>query len=236
MPTRLKVWKKQIKKAALDRFSTSGRLVTWQETLHKARKWPPKNYEDLEMAVIESDLAFLLDDTEASLRILYELRALNKTKNLGDDFIRQVDTRIRISEIVGKGLALEWRKFLAGWRRGIPSVPNEAPWLLRYLKTRNDHKNKIRKEVLIDSLELEPDPTLRKTFHEQWFMVLGHKLMRKRAYHAAKTAYSRAAGFAPDARRSFLQEQARRAAYFAENTPAQDKDQESSKEKAEELP
>lgn len=228
--TRLTVWRKEIKKTSTDRFSTPGRLKTWRETTNKARKWPAKNYEDIELALIESDLASILGDKNDSLLILDQLKSLSQEKNLGNSTTREISARIAIESTTAGTITRNWRMYLAGWKKSIPPLPANAPWILKYLTLRNDFKYKksiadlrgYLNEPLPPIDRLAVDPSLRgegilipdTNFLVEWFDILGTHFMRKTAFDDASTAFTKALKYASPARTAILTEQRRKAQFF----------------------
>jgi hypothetical protein len=238
MNTRLNVWNKEIKKAAMDRFSSPGRLITWRETMKRARSWPPKTFEDVEMAITESDLARVLGDIDGSKEILKNLDELSSDKFLGASMNRQIAARIELEKSTSGTGTRNWRMYLAGWKRKIPSLPADSTWLQNYLYIRNDRRNKIELSTLEKYLALPPgrsnnerpnknnksplenvneDQELFKPsddFMVEWYYSLGNKLMRKEAYQLAGESFALAQKYSSRSRKKVLEEHQRRAAYF----------------------
>jgi hypothetical protein len=136
---RLRVWRREIRKIAQDRFAAPGRLATWREALARARTSPPKALEDVEMAIVESDLARLLGDVDASNKILAELADEGQRRFLGDGLTREIAVRQRLEATQAAGpQTLEWRRFLAGFRKSLPdaTLAPGGPWLVSYLTGR----------------------------------------------------------------------------------------------------
>lgn len=222
--SRLRAWRKEVRRLATDRFLAMGRLGTWREALGHARVHPPTNLTDVDLAITESDIARLLGDTEGSVGILRALREANSKTFFGDGAQREIEARLAVEEqIADPALAGEWRRYLAGWRR-IPEVEAQgSPWILTYLRLRNEHDGHLNAAATARLMsERAVDPKLPTTFHHEWFKIIGHRLMRLGAYKDAAQAYSRAAAAVADtapATKSVFEEHARRAQYYASLGP-----------------
>jgi hypothetical protein len=227
--TRLRGWRKELRTVAGERFPPQGRLETWKETLARARANPPEALEDVELAILESDVARLIGDAEASVQILEALETFGQTKYLGDGLTREVAARLAVERQVAKESRVEWRRYLAGWRRTFPSSAPAAtagegsePWILAYLRVRNEKEAPLDVEALGRILaQATPDRQLPATFHVEWYRLIAHRLMKAGAFAEAAAAYDKAteavttAGASPD----IYAEHARRARYYAKQGP-----------------
>ncbi len=228
--TRLKIWRKDIRKVALDRFPPPGRLATWQEALRRARSVPPKSLEDVDLAITESDVTRMMGDIEGSIKILTDLQEQGKERYFGESNRREVETRILLERGAGGSQVLEWRRYLAGWRRTLPdNTIGSGAWITTYLKVRNDRDVKVPPEQLVQLLnEMPPDQDLPKTFAFEWYRIIGTRLMRSGHYGFAGTAFRKAAQVATAGTAAVYEEHARRADAYVKGGPLKGAEDESS--------
>lgn len=211
---RLRVWRREIRKVATDRFAATGRLQTWREALNRARAKPAAALEDVEAGILESDVARALGDVDGSLAVLQEFAAESKQRYFGDSLARELEARLSIEKGAG-AQSLEWRRFLAGFRKTLPDTNlNDGPWILTYLKVRN-LKELEAPELTRLLTEVAPDPELSSSFHLEWYRILADRLMRKGAFAEAATAYDKAANVARPAAKEVYAEHARRARFYS---------------------
>ncbi len=228
--TRLRVWRKDIRKVALDRFPPPGRLATWQEALRRARAVPPKSLEDVDLAITESDVTRMMGDVEGSVRILMDLQEQGKERYFGESNRREIETRLKLEKGAGGTQTLEWRRYLAGWRRTLPdSTIGPGPWLTTYLKVRNDRDVKVPTDQLVHLLnDMPPDDDLPGTFAFEWYRIIGTRLMRSGHYGFAANAFRKASTFATAGTVAVFEEHARRADAYVKAGPLKGADDESS--------
>lgn len=207
--TRLSEWRKDVRKAAIDR--AAGRLATWRETLARARKSPPQALEDVEMAVLESDVARVLGDTAGSRKLLEELIAFGQTKYFGESIRREIEARAAIEKAFDEAEAQNWRRYLAGWAKAIPDPKADEPWIATYLRLRRGGLDADLKRLVSMPVDLALSPS----FHVEWYRILANKLMNQGDFKNAAGAYARAAEVTPTASKAVFEEHARRAEYFA---------------------
>lgn len=213
---RLKIWRKAINKVAMDRVVSVGRLETWQEALNIFRRFPPKTIEDVEAAILESDVARLIGDTALSINILEKLQAEDKRTFFGFSNQREIAARLAIESDLVDDQALEWRRFLAGWRRNIPDDRLFAgPWITTYLKLRNLKASRISRSEIDQAFLLDPVAEgLPETFRLEWMKILAGKFMAAESYDQAGKAYRAAANVASGSLQELLLEHARRADFY----------------------
>lgn len=217
---RLKVWRREIRNVAQDRFAAPGRLMTWREALERGRNTPAKTLEDVEMALTESDVARVSGDVEGSLKILTELSEIGKKRYLGEGLTREIETRLKLEQTQAAGAqTIEWRRYLAGFRKNIPDAPLfGSPWLLTYLKLRN------ARDLSVDDLrrlltDVQPEVGLPSTFYVEWYRILADRLMRQNDFPSAALAYAQAAKVARPAARELYLEHVKRAKYYTDLGP-----------------
>jgi hypothetical protein len=216
---RLRIWKKEIRRVAGDRFATPGRIQTWRETLARAKTFPPKTLEDVEMGVLESDLARLAGDVEGSIKLLGDLKGVMEKQYFGESLRRDIEARLKIEQATSGGMAIEWRKFLAGWRKNLPDNSVFGPWITAYLVARNARDTALSEFDMGQMAMMTPDPSLPASFHSEWYRILAGRMMRQELYAAAATTYEMAAKSALPGSRDAFAENARWARFYAEKGP-----------------
>lgn len=214
---RLREWRRDVRKAAMDR--SEGRLTTWRETLAAARKAPPEALEDVELALLESDVDRAAGDGAASRKLVDELAAVGKSKFFGESIRREIEARTAIERLYDDASAQAWRRYLAGWAKSIPEKREGEPWLATYLRLRNGQIDQGGAPSLKKALETPVDPAMSTSFHVEWYRLLANKLMREGAFADAAFAYRKAAEVTPTAARDLFQEQARRADFYVAQGP-----------------
>lgn len=215
----LRLWRREIRKVATERWLAEGRADTWRQALQSARKVPAASLEDIEFALLESDLARLLGDVDGSLKILRALADDLKEKYVGEALTREIEARLTLENQLEPSQAIEWRKYLAGWRRNLPQSEAPSAWLVTYLKLRHDKSKTWTVEDLKKLAELSPDSTVARSFHIEWYKVLAHRLMQQGEYQEAATAYAKAAENSSGDHRQLFFEHNRRALFYAERGP-----------------
>ena len=216
MDVQLRIWRREIRRVVGERFPQHDRLATWRQTLARGRHFPPESLEDVEAAIAESDLTRVLGDLEGSVGLLRDLSAAGGKRNFGESATREITARLTIeSQITDQGQAIEWRRYLAGWRKIPEPALSAGPWLLSYLKLKNDREVRLTTAELLRLLrEAPPDVSLPSTFHLEWYRLLASRLMAAGAYSDAAFAYSRAESVATPGARELYAEHTRRAQFY----------------------
>jgi hypothetical protein len=214
--SRLKIWRQSIQKVAMDRLPSPGRLETWKTVLRKYRRFPPETLEDVEAGILESDVARIIGDREDSRKILQDLMQADQKTFFGFSYQREIAARIAVEDSLAEEQALEWRRFLAGWRRAMPEESLFAgPWITTYLKLRNMKADRISPAELDQASALEDiGAGLPETFVHEWHKILAGKFMYAGQYDRAAAAYKAAAKSAQGSMQELMEEHARRAAYY----------------------
>ena len=158
-------------------------------------------------------------DAEGSTAVLNELAAQSKKRYFGDSLAREIEARLRLEQSAGGTQTLEWRRYLAGFRKNLPDTAlGGGPWLLTYLKVRNAKTlNTTELQRLLK--ENPPETDISSTFHVEWYRILADRLMRQGAFADAAAAYEKAAAVARPAAKELYGEHARRARYYTERGP-----------------
>ena len=235
----VKLWRAEAYRLTTDRVPKLAKIKDLRDRLAQARHQPATNLEDVEIGILESDLAAILGDRQGSVALLKALTAESKTRFFGDVLQREIAARMAIESGAGGMATLEWRRYLAGWRKAIPMtstttalnaasssapttptsvaqtvVKEREPWILTYLKLRNPKAAPSSARDLRQMLTgVTPDPELPLTFTREWYRLLGERLMQVNAYADAGVAYDRAAQAAVPAARPAFAEHARRARF-----------------------
>ncbi len=211
----VRVWRRDLAVLAGDRVASPGRFATWRETLARGRKSPPEALEDVEVAVMESDLARIMGDVSGSKKILEELAAFGKTKYFGESSRREIEARLALEGSFPEAEALAWRRYLATWGK-IPARREGEPWVASYLRLRNGQFDELGRDGLVKLAAQPADPAMSSSFHFEWWKFLATKLMREDAFAEAATVFAKAAEVTPTAARELYEEHARRARFYAE--------------------
>jgi hypothetical protein len=107
----------------------------WRDAAEKGRAWPPRVIEDIEVAVLQSDIEAVLGNKDAAKNILGELVKLFAAKNPGPNIKRQVEARLALDIVTDDAQAKSWRSYVAGWGT-LPAPAAGEPWILDYLRSR----------------------------------------------------------------------------------------------------
>jgi hypothetical protein len=216
---RLAGWKKKIDLVVNDSAKHEAKIQTWEDVLNRARNRPPKVLEDVEIAILESDLLRVAGQKDKSFEILKELTEFGKSTFLGDSLTREIYTRINLEDL-GPSDALKWRMYLAGWHPGAPSKANPSdPWLIKYLRLRRMDSESFDAESLDRLLMTELNPDLPKTFQVEWYRFLAFRFLGLENYKSAEIAWNHAADATSGPKRETYQMHAREAAFFAQTGP-----------------
>lgn len=213
----VKLWRKEIRRLGTERFPDPGKLHEWRNVLAKALHQPPKSLEDVEIALLLSDLLRLQGEIDESLKPLAMIQKTAAQRYLGDQLIRETEVRLRVEQL-GDPLALEWRKLLAGFTKTLPDQTKEPPdvWILSYLRFRHAKDDQISRDELARLLsQVPPDIALPQTFAFEWYRLLADRLMKVEDYTLASQAFALAAAVARPATKDLYEEHARRALFYA---------------------
>jgi hypothetical protein len=178
-----------------------------------------KVLEDLEEAILQSDLLRLLGDEQASVEILKGLNDWQQTRQLPGGLTRQIGARLLIEltpEITDRAA---WRNYLAGWQSKIPELAPEGaqrtPWILRYLRLRRSPPRDFVNAAFVSPLhdqDLEPIIGTRpwRALAMEWYRVLALEMENRGDPLKAAESWDQALTFADPGRRAWTEEQARR--------------------------
>lgn len=212
--TRLAKWDKELRTVASDRVLNAAKLTTWLENFQKFRQWPPKTVEDVEMAITESDILRLIGQRDQSMTLIQQLLTEHKRKPFSDALERQLIARRLVEEQLPETSALEWRKYLAGWRFSLPDTTSDEPWILSYLRLRRDSRIYAKREVLLSLTMLPMESTLPRSMLLEWYRQLGQRFMEVGEYGASAVALAAANDYAVPAQRPLIDEHRRRALFY----------------------
>jgi len=219
--TRLSIWRTEAKKVAEERVPNPEKLRSWRETVGQARTWPPKAIEDIELALLESDLRRVEGDRTGSLNILNEALEFAKSTSMGDGLLRQFGARVAVESAALDTTALDWRKYLAGWRRILPEAKPDESWTMTYLRLRRagekDMGDPEMLKIMADAPADEALGVTRPAFQLEWYRMITAKLMHANAYEAAAQVLAKMADIAPAGHQELIRESQRRAQYYAKS-------------------
>lgn len=211
---RFRLWRRQIAKEAGERVIKRGRLITWIKTLENSRNFPPKKIEDVESAILQSDIERVTYGFPEGNDLLQKLLEVVTEKTIGESMIRQIYSRLLVDEVVSEGQTIAWRKYLAGWGQIPKPRTQDEVWLLTYLRVRRG--SQIDKSTIKRARKLSPPENLPATFKVEWFKYLGHRMYQMKMYDEASSAYNSSAKYATEGKSESLRLWARKAAFFGE--------------------
>jgi len=214
---KLSLWKVDVDALAKDRVTPVERLLEWANLISQARKPVPESIGDIRAALLESDIRAIIGEKETSHGILKMLKEFVKSKSVGNDLIRQIETRLFVDENLQDVDMIIWRKYLASWGK-IPSEPSyDESWLLRYLRVRNA-EFPIRNTAVLRFLLDAPVPAgFSSSFYVEWYRYIGYRLMAKSQFKDAERSFKKAGERASAGHAAFFKQLQREAAFFAEN-------------------
>ena len=217
--TLLSIWSDELDRIIPYSENLPGRLNTWIRAISNAKNWPPRTIEDIELAILESDLLKITNRTDQSDSILADLKNLTGDKHIGSSLLRQIYARTYLEDELSSNQSLVWRRYLAGWNDQLPALDEGEFWLLKYLSLRRRQPKTI--EDLNEMAKTEIPTGAPSTFHVEWYRFLGIRYHRFRSFQQSSDYYKKAAEFASSGAKSYFEELQRRASFFHENPPAQ---------------
>ena len=221
--TRLAIWKAETKKIAEEHVPVPEKILSWRNTVGQSRSWPPKTLEDIDLAILESDLRRVEGDKIGSSQILNELLTFASSTTVGDSLLRQIGARLEIENKVADPFALEWRKYLAGWRRVLPEARADEPWLITYLRMRRAPITEMADpgmlRILADAPADDSMGSTKAAFQFEWDRLIATRMFNIQAYSDAENIFKKMAESAKPGRKEILLEHQRRAAFYAKLPP-----------------
>jgi hypothetical protein len=161
-------------------------LRGWIQTIEKAHAWPPKVMEDVELAILQSDVESVTGLKEASTGILLKLMDSFSSRSPGTTIRRQVEVRFELDKMKSQAAAADWRKYVAGWGP-LPEASNHDDWIQSYLASRRvAHPTKERLDawrVLVPKSEVYPD------VQREWTRSLASSYAELHAWSQARDLY-----------------------------------------------
>ena len=219
--TKLALWRRDLNSIAAAHLPDAKALAKLHEVLIAARRAPAKSLVDINIGLLEADVLKLQSNTSGSVAVLKQLAAEGKARFLGAGLTRDIEARLAIDldeSHITAPMALEWRRYLAGWRHTLPNgavpLPTD-PWIIRYLTLRNTQTALNSGDLRRLLSEVVPDPAFALTFQFEWYRLIAERLMRLNAYNDAELAYSKAAAVSPPATRELYEQYGRRAHFYA---------------------
>ena len=170
--------------------------------LSESYKLPPKNTEDIELAMLHFDSLVKLDNPEDSSKLIRQLKELSQQLELSQSLTRSIWARYLLKD------KKQWLGYLAG----LSSLPKKAEsWLENYLIFRN------KKDEAHLSTKFIPDEALASSFIEQWHLLRASYYFKRKQYTLASQEYAKAIPAAREGDRSYLQLRVRYMRYLADN-------------------
>jgi hypothetical protein len=214
---RLASWRKKIDAVVNDSAKNETKMATWEKVLNQARNQPPKVLEDIEIAVLESDLLRIAGKKAESIAILNELTQIGKNIFLGESLTREIYTRLKLEDLDPTNI-IRWRMYLAGWHASPPAKAAATdPWLISYLRLRRLDAEPFDQESLDKFLAADLDPELPETFRVEWYRYLAYRYLKMENYPRAAAAWKKAAATAPGPKKDAFLMYSREADFFAKS-------------------
>ena len=221
--TKAALWRRDLNTIAAAHLPNAEALAKLQATVAAARQTPATSLVDINIGITQADVLKLQSNTSDSVAVLKQLAAEGNAHFLGASLTREIEARLAIDldEVhISAPMAMEWRRYLAGWRHTLPSSaiePHAEPWILTYLKLRNTQSSLNKGDLRRLLSEVAPDPALALSFHFEWYRLIAERFMRLDAYSDAELAYTKAASVSPPATRELYEQYGRRARFYAKN-------------------
>jgi len=163
-------------------------IETWLGVVRNAqrREKDRQTLEDIELAVLESDLLAALGQREQSLKLLQTLLDSFEQKRPGEGMERQVAARLLVegSEILEEEVLL-WRRYLAGWSP-LPTMPSKSHWIFSYLRFRKG----VESEFDFSAVTAETNARFKQLFLRESRHVLAARSLNRERYDRAADLYA----------------------------------------------
>ncbi len=208
---RLEALRSAVKKFVTTSINDRTGLHVWIETIDKSRTWPPKVLEDVEAAIIASDLHALVGATNQSNALLTDLREFMKTRLLGVSTVRQIEARLALAEFMPADGLLAWRRYLAGWGE-LPAVVEEQSWIEVYLRARRS--NRATPETMTLWASLLGKTSDYQEIRREWLKMLANGWFELADYEKAESVYKDIAADSTGEARLLADEHVRRMQYL----------------------
>ena len=203
---------KKVKRMLADSHFSKSELKLMVETAQRARNWPPKVIEDVEMMLIQVDLEALTGELGAAQQHLLELKNEFLSKDPGPAWRRQVEVRQAVDSILVANEAQEWHRYLAGWS-SIPLNNSQAEWISVYLRAkRMSFPARQEIELWSDHINKMNDfPEIKK----EWIKITADALAAMGAYKDAGDMYQRLAIASKGESKRLAEQNQRKMSFFA---------------------
>lgn len=200
LSSKLDLWSRRVKEVASSRNPSAMSVMTWIETTRKARRIPAETVEDIELALLESDLRSLNDERSMSQQILDEVSMEAAHKSPGETLERQIAARL-LTERSGldPSKIREWRRYLAGWRSPPELLANE-PWIFTYLRMRRERSSNRGSTM---SAALFPAEEMDVMFRREWYRLLADRFLGLEDYGQAGKFYDATAQLSEGGRKDY---------------------------------
>lgn len=208
-------WRQEIASLAKTHGMAGGpALVPWMETLKGVRTRPPKVIEDVELAILLSDIYLFQGQKSDSLGVLAELQQFADRVFVGDALTREIYSRIKIDHLP-ENEAQQWRGYLAGWWPMPKRQDQPESWIETYLRLRRTDTQVFDINELRSLMEVELAPDLPRTFKIEWYRFLAYRFLDLKGFDLANKAWTNAATLATGERRELLAMYARQAQFYS---------------------
>ena len=233
-PERLPVWQLVLDpsnrdvRMVVDRAETSvmmkspilnqAQVGAWLLSQEKKSVWPPRVMEDLDAALLRSDVERGAGLIEASEKRLADLLKIFSNKNPGRNLRRQVDVRVELGRLAQDQNSVHWRRYLAGWEP-IPDPPKDPAWIFSYLTSRRiltPTKDQLRLwQSQLDQARSYPE------IYREWTRLLAAAYGTSDAWREARDLYVSLAQLSSGEAKLLANEHVRRMNYFLNAKPPQ---------------
>ena len=218
LSARIALWRKEVKKMASQRLLPRADLMALYGQVKNLAHETPQTIEDLDLALLASDILRLTGDLAESHQKLRSLAAFAASAFPGYNLLRQIQARELIEAEMPPARALAYRKYLAGWStKPLLKFGATDKFIGKYLYLRNAESASISDDSLHRFLDLPLAPHTPPALALEWYKTLGLKLMARGSHFLAHEAFDKASSFASSGMKPILQLYQREAAFMVKN-------------------
>lgn len=190
----------------------------WLVSQEKKSVWPPVVMEDLDSALLRSDVERVSGLKEASEKRLADLQKIFSNKNPGRNLHRQVDVRLELSRLPEDQNSVHWWRYLAGWVP-IPEAAKDPAWIFSYLRTRRVIAP-TKEQLGLWKSQLGEAKTYPEIYRE-WTRLLAAAYAATDAWSEARELYTTLAELSSGEAKLLANEHVRRMNYLLNAKPSQ---------------
>jgi hypothetical protein len=194
------------------------KVGAWLLSQDEKSVWPPGVMEDLDSALLRSDVERVTGLKEASEKRLADLLKIFSKKNPGRNLRRQVDVRLELSRLPLDQNSAQWWRYLAGWGP-IPEAGKDPAWIYSYLRSRR---------VLVPTKEQLGlwksqlgEAKVYPEIYREWTRLLAATYAASDAWSEARDLYKALAELSSGESKILANEHVRRMNYFLNAKPSQ---------------